>query len=246
MNKVALITGSSRGMGKAEAFEFAKNGYDVIINYVKSSAKAEEIKSEIEKEYGVKVLSIQADLAKEEDIKRLVDEAYKEFGHIDVLINNAGIAPYGPMEEKSISTFENTMKVNFYAPFLLTKLIAPKMMEQKYGKIVNISTIDVMKSYNAESAEYDASKAALINFTKTSALAYQPYVNVNCVCPGWIHTDMTEQNGEELNNFFLSKICKGRFGKPEEIAKVVRFLCSDDADFIDGEIICVDGGFKNI
>lgn len=246
MNKVALITGSSRGMGKAEAFEFAKNGYDVIINYVKSAQKAEEIKNEIEKEYGVKVISIQADLAKEEDIIKLVNEAYKEFGHIDVLVNNAGIAPYGPMEEKTIFTFENTMKINFYAPFLLTKLIAPKMMEQKYGKIVNISTIDVMKSYNAESAEYDASKAALISFTKTSALAYQPYVNVNCVCPGWIHTDMTEQNGEDLNNFFLSKIAKQRFGKPEEIAKVVRFLCSDDADYIDGEVICVDGGFKNI
>lgn len=120
------------------------------------------------------------------------------------------------------------------------------MIEQKYGKIVNISTIDVMKSYNPESMEYDASKAALINLTKTSALAYQPYVNVNCVCPGWIHTDMTEQNGKELHKFFISKICKGRFGEPEEVAKAVRFLCSDDADFIDGETICVDGGFKNI
>ena len=90
------------------------------------------------------------------------------------------------------------------------------------------------------------SKAALISLTKTSALAYQPYVNVNCVCPGWIETDMTEQNGAELNNFFLSKICKGRFGKPEEIAKVVRFLCSDEAEFIDGEVLCVDGGFKNL
>lgn len=138
------------------------------------------------------------------------------------------------------------MKVNLYAPFLLTKLIAPLMVKNKYGKIVNISTIDVMKSYNAESAEYDASKAALINLTKTSALAYQPYVNVNCVCPGWIHTDMTEQNGEEINKFFLSKICKGRFGEPEEIAKIVYFLCTDAAEFIDGETICVDGGFKNI
>ena len=138
------------------------------------------------------------------------------------------------------------MKVNLYAPFLLSNLIAPKMVQQKEGKIVNISTIDVMKSYNAESMEYDASKAALISLTKTLALQYQPYVNVNCVCPGWIETDMTKQNGEEINRFFLGKICKGRFGRPEEIAKVVRFLCSEDADFIDGEVLCVDGGFKNI
>ncbi len=246
MNKVVLITGSSRDMGKAEAFEFAQNGYDVIINYVNSESKAEEVKNEIEKMYNVKILKIKANLANENDIKNLVTKAYDEFGHIDVLVNNAGIAPYTPMAEKTISSFENTMMINFYAPVLLTNLIAPKMMEQKYGKIVNISTIDVMKSYNANSAEYDASKAALINFTKTSALAYQPYVNVNCVCPGWIHTDMTAQNGEELNDFFLSKICKHRFGKPEEIAKLVYFLASDDADFIDGETICADGGFKNI
>lgn len=142
--------------------------------------------------------------------------------------------------------FRRKIRVNCYAPFLLTKLIAPKMMEQKYWKIVNISTIDVMKSYNPESMEYDASKAALINLIKTSALAYQPYVNVDCVCPGWIHTDVTEQNGEEPNKFFIGKICKGRFGEPEEVAKVVRFLCSDDADFIDGEVLYVDGGFMNI
>ena len=194
----------------------------------------------------MKVLSVQADLSKEEDAIRLVETAYQEFGHIDALINNAGIGPYGPVDEKTIASFDEAMKVNLYASFLLTKLIAPKMMERKYGKIVNISTIDVMKTYNPESMEYDASKAALIILTKTSALAYQPYVNVNCVCPGWIETDMTEQNGAELNNFFLSKICKGRFGKPEEIAKVVRFLCSDEAEFIDGEVLCVDGGFKNL
>lgn len=133
MNKVVLITGSSRDMGKAEAFEFAQNGYDVIINYVNSESKAEEVKNEIEKMYNVKILKIKANLANENDIKNLVTKAYDEFGHIDVLVNNAGIAPYTPMAEKTISSFENTMMINFYAPVLLTNLIAPKMMEQKYG-----------------------------------------------------------------------------------------------------------------
>lgn len=246
MKKVALITGSSRGMGRAEAYEFAKNGYNIILNYIKSSEKADLIKKEIESLYKVKVLSIQADLSNEKDIRRLVEESYKQFGQIDVLVNNAGIAPYSSVENKSIESMEETMKVNLYAPFLLTQLIAPRMVNRKYGKIVNISTIDVMKTYNAESMEYDASKSALISLTKTSALAYAPYVNVNCVCPGWIHTDMTEQNGEDINNYFLKKICKERFGEPEEVAKLVRFLCSDDAEFIDGEVICIDGGFKNL
>lgn len=102
-----------------------------------------------------------------------------------------------------------------------------------------------MKFYNPESMQYDALKAALVNLTKTSALVCQPYVNANCECPGWIHTDMTEQNGEELNKFFISKICKGCFGEPEEVTKMVCFLCSDDADFIGGEVVCVDAGFKN-
>ena len=246
MNKVALVTGSSRGMGKAEIIEFAKRGYDVVINYVGSKDSAEELKQQVETEYKVKAIAIQADLSKEEDVRRLAKNALDNFGKVDVLVNNAGIAPYSSFKEKTIKSFEESMKVNFYAPFLLTQILGSVMMEKKYGKIINIGTIDVMKTFNPESAEYDAAKAALINLTKNSALEFQPYVNVNCICPGWINTDMNKDLPEEIVEFQKSRISKKRFGSPEEVAKVVAFLASDDAEFIDGEIIKVDGGYKLI
>ncbi len=244
MNKVALITGSSRGMGKAEAYEFASRGYDVIIHYGKSKEAANHIALDIHQIYGVKTQAIQADLTKEQEIKDLVEKAYQEFGKIDVLVNNAGIALYDDFNQKTIQGFEQSMQVNLYAPFLLTQLIGQKMVENKYGKIVNISSIDVMTTYNAESAEYDASKAALISLTKTSSLQLQPYVNVNCVCPGWVETDMNKDLPQELLDYQASKTCKGRMAKPEEVAKLVAFLASDDAEFIDGEVIKIDGGYK--
>lgn len=244
MPRTVLVTGSSRGMGRAEALEFAKKGYNVIIHYASKKEDADEVKAEIEKTYGAKVAVVQADLRKNEEIERLAEEALKAFGQVDVLVNNAGYAIYGPFEDKTIEGFEEMMQIHLYAPFLLTKLLAPKMAASKFGRIINIGTIDVMKTYNAESAEYDAAKAALISLTKTSSLAFQPYVNVNCVCPGWIWTDMTAANSKELNDYIVGRIAKGRFGHPEDIAKVVVFLASDDADYIDGNTICVDGGYK--
>lgn len=186
MNKNALITGSSRGIGKATALEFASRGYNVVINYVANSAAAEELKKTIESTYGVRAEIIQADLSKESDVRELAKKALELFGKIDVLVNNAGMALYGDFESKTIAGWEKSMQINLYAPFLLTQLLAPVMAENKYGKIVNISSIDVMTTYNAESAEYDVSKAALINLTKTTSLQFQPYVNVNCICPGWV------------------------------------------------------------
>lgn len=244
MNKVALITGASRGMGKAEAYEFASRGYDVIINFVNSKEQAEFIKSEIEQKYNIRACIIQADLYKEADVRKLVSKALCEFGKVDVLVNNAGIALYSDFNNKSIDSWEKSMQINVYAPFLLTQLLGAEMVKNKYGKIVNIATIDVMTTYNAESAEYDASKAALINLTKTSSLQLQPYVNVNCVCPGWVETDMNKNLPQELLDYQASKTCKGRMAKPEEVAKLVAFLASDDADFIDGEVIKIDGGYK--
>lgn len=243
-NATALVTGSSRGMGRAEAIQFAKDGYDVIIHYSSNKAKAEEVANSIREQYDVRAKTLQADLTKQENIERLAKEALEAFGHIDVLVNNAGYATYGDYADKTISSFENMMKIHLYAPFYLTKLLAPTMMERKYGRVINIGTIDVMKTYNAESAEYDAAKAALINLTKNMALAYQPYINVNCVCPGWMNTDMSKQNPKEVNDMIVGRICKGRFGEPEEVAKVVAFLASDAAEYIDGETICVDGGYK--
>lgn len=244
MNKTALITGSSRGMGEAEAYEFASRGYDVIVHYVNSKDKAEKISSELTEKYGIRSVAIKADLSNEDEVRNLAESALREFGKVDVLVNNAGMALYSDFEDKKIADFENSMKINFYAPFLLTQILGKEMMKNKYGKIINIATIDVMTTYNAESAEYDASKAALINLTKTSSLRFQPYVNVNCVCPGWVATDMNKDLPKELIDYQASKTCKGRMAKPEEVAKLVAFLASDDAEFIDGEVIKIDGGYK--
>lgn len=244
MNRVAMITGSSRGMGKAEAYEFASRGYDVIVHYVNSKEAEESIKADIEKKYGVRVFVIGADLMDENQTRKLAEEALKEFGKVDVLVNNAGMALYDDFARKTVHGFERSMQLNLYAPFLLTQILGEQMAKNKYGKIVNIATIDVMTTYNAESAEYDASKAALISLTKTSSLQFQPYVNVNCVCPGWVATDMNKELPQELLDYQISKTCKGRMAKPEEVAKLVAFLASDDAEFIDGEIIKIDGGYK--
>ena len=244
MNKVALVTGSSRGMGKAEAYEFASRGYDVIVHYVNSRDAAESVCEDIKERYGVRAAVIKADLSDEAEVRTLANEALQAFGRIDVLVNNAGMALYDDFANKTIQGFDDSMKINLYAPFLLTQLIGPEMMKNKYGKIINIATIDVMTTYNAESAEYDASKAALISLTKTSSLQFQPYVNVNCVCPGWVATDMNKDLPQELLDYQASKTCKGRMARPEEVAKLVAFLASDDAEFIDGEVIKIDGGYK--
>ena len=246
MNKVVLVTGSSRGMGKAEAYEFASKGYDVIIHYVNSEEAARKISEDISDKYGVKTAVIKADLTNENEVRTLAETALNTFGKVDVLINNAGMAIYNDFAEKKIDGFEQSMKINLYAPFLLTQILGAEMAKNRYGKIVNIATIDVMTTYNPESAEYDASKAALISLTKTSSLQFQPYVNVNCVCPGWVATDMNKDLPQELLDYQASKTCKGRMAKPEEVAKLVAFLASDDAEFIDGEVIKIDGGYKLI
>lgn len=244
MNRVAMITGSGRGMGKAEAYEFASRGYDVIIHYGNSKAAAEHIGEDIRNKYGVKTAVLKADLAKESETRELASQALAVFGKIDVLVNNAGIALYDEFDRKTVQGFEQSMQVNLYAPFLLTQILGAEMAKNKYGKIINIATIDVMTTYNAQCAEYDASKAALISLTKTSSLQFAPYVNVNCVCPGWVATDMNKDLPQELLNYQMSKTCKGRMAKPEEVAKLVAFLASDDAEFIDGEVIKIDGGYK--
>lgn len=244
MNKVALVTGSSRGMGKAEAYEFASRGYDVIVHYVNSRDAAESVCEDIKERYGVRAAVIKADLSDEAEVRTLANEALQAFDRIDVLVNNAGMALYDDFANKTIQGFDDSMKVNLYAPFLLTQIIGPEMVKNKYGKIINIATIDVMTTYNAESAEYDASKAALISLTKTSSLQFQPYVNVNCVCPGWVATDMNKDLPQDLLDYQASKTCKGRMARPEEVAKLVAFLASDDAEFIDGEVIKIDGGYK--
>lgn len=243
MNKVALITGGSRGIGKAISERFAKEGYDLIVNYKERINRAEELKNEIENKYNVNVMLVKADLSKEESIIEMVNEITKEYEKIDVLVNNAGIVIDKEFNDRTVKDWEETLKVNLIAPFVLTKLIGKKMFEKKDGAIINISSTNGINTYYPSSVDYDASKSGLISLTYDSAVEYSPYVRVNCVAPGWVNTEMNKELEEDFIKEETEKILVKRFAEPEEIANVVYFLASDEASFINSEVIKVDGGW---
>ncbi len=242
MNQIVLITGGTRGIGEAIVKEFAKQGYNIVINYVKSTEKAKKLKEELEKTYNVKVLTIRANLSNESEIKRLVDESINKFGRIDVLVNNAGIVIDKEFEDRTVEDFRKTLEINLIAPFLLTKLIGKEMLKQKSGSIINISSTNGIDTYYPTSVDYDASKSALINLTYNSAVQFSPYVRVNCIAPGWVNTEMNKELPEDFIKDETDKILLKRFAEPEEIAKVVTFLASKEASFINSTVIKVDGG----
>ena len=243
MNKNVLITGGTRGIGEAISREFAKKGYNLIINYIKSKEKAEKLKNELEEKYNIEVLTVQADLADEKEIKNMVDIALNKFGKIDVLVNNAGIIIDKEFEEKTIEDWKQTLNINLIAPFILTKLIGKEMVKNKSGAIINISSINGINTYHPSSVDYDASKSGLISLTFDSAVEFSPYVRVNCIAPGWVDTEMNKDLSEDYVKEEIERILVRRFGRPEEIAKVATFLASDDVSFINCTVIKVDGGW---
>lgn len=243
MEKVCLVTGSQRGIGKATIIEFASKGYNVVIDYYEEEKKALELKSYIEKEYNIKVLLVKADIRNEEEIKQMVESIINEFGRIDVLVNNAGIALDKEFEDRTVEDWYNTLSTNLIGPFLVSKYVGAEMMKVKNGKIVNVSSTNGINAFFPTSIDYDASKAGIINLTHNLALKFAPYINVNSVAPGWVNTDMNKDLPEELVSEETDKIYLKRFADPEEIAKVIYFLASDDARYINGEIIKVDGGY---
>ena len=245
-NKVALITGSSRGIGRATAYEFARQGYDVIINYRTNKKPAEDLIRRINADFDVKTALFCADVSDENSIKLMVDEIKKDFGRIDVLVNNAGIAIDCDYKDKTVDNFIKTLKVNLIGPFIVAKYVAPIMQEQKAGKIINVSSNNATTCFYPTSADYDASKAALDNLTKNMAIEYAPYINVNAVAPGWVNTDMNKDifADDEIKRLECERVLKKRFAEPEEIAKIIAFLASQDADYINGTVITVDGGMR--
>ena len=243
MNKNVLITGGTRGIGEAISREFAKKGYNLIINYVNSKEKAEKLKNELEEKYNINVLTVQADLADEKAIKNMVDKAIDKFSKIDVLVNNAGIIIDKEFEEKTIEDWKQTLNINLIAPFILTKLIGKEMVKNKSGAIINISSINGINTYHPSSVDYDASKSGLISLTFDSAVEFSPYVRVNCIAPGWVDTEMNKELSEDYVKEEIERILVKRFAEPEEIAKVATFLASDDASFINSTVIKVDGGW---
>lgn len=243
MNKVAFITGGSRGIGKAISERFAKEGYNIVINFKENINRAEKLKIELESKYNVEVMLVKADLSDENSIIQMVDKIIDKYKKIDVLVNIAGIVIDKEFDERTVKDWTETIKVNLIAPFLLTKLIGSKMFEEKSGTIINISSTNGINTYYPSSVDYDASKSGLISLTYDSAVQYAPYVRVNCVAPGWVNTEMNMDLEEDFVKDETEKILVRRFGEPKEIANVVYFLASKEASFINSEVIKVDGGW---
>lgn len=242
-DRVAIVTGSTRGMGRAIAEEFARNGAKVIINYVNSDDIATNIVSELTNE-GLEVDKFKADVSKEEDIKALIDFTLKRFGGIDIVVNNAGIVSDKEWNEKTADDWNRLLNTNLIGSFLLSRYAAEYLKKSKSGRVINITSTNANNTYSPYSMDYDATKAGLITLTKNLAVALAPNVLVNAISPGWIDTDMNKELPEEYIEAEKQKIFVKRLGQPEEIAKVALFLASDDASFVNGSIIDVDGGYQ--
>ncbi len=243
MNKSVLVTGGTRGIGEAISREFAEKGYDIIINFVNSEEKANNLKIELEEKFNIKVLPIKADLSNEEECKKLVKRSLDEFGKIDILVNNAGIVSDKEFEDITAEDWKQTLNVNLIAPFILTKLVGKEMLKQQSGAIINISSTNGLNTYYPTSVDYDASKSGIISLTYDSAVQFAPFVRVNAIAPGWVNTEMNKELPEDFVKNETERILVKRFGEPKEIAKVVTFLASNDASFINSTVIKVDGGW---
>lgn len=241
MSKTALITGASRGIGAAIAKRLAKDGYNIVINYRNSVEEAMRLENVLNG-FGVKTLTWKADVSDFEQCKVMVNAAVEEFGGIDVLVNNAGITRDGLLVRMSEEQFDQVIEGNLKSTFNLTRLAGEKMFRAKSGKIINISSI-VGISGNAGQVNYAASKAGIIGMTKAAARELGPRgITVNAIAPGFIETDMTAELPGAAKSAMQENILLKRAGKPEDIAGAVAFLASEDADYITGQVLVVDGG----
>lgn len=242
MNKTVLITGASRGIGRETAILFAKNNYNVVINYLNNKSLANSLKESLEARYNIKVLTIKADISNEEEVQAMVADAIEEFKKIDVLVNNASIAKDNILELKTKEEFASVININLVGTFLVTKEVSKYMKEERDGAIINVSSTNAIDSYYPYSMDYDASKAGVISLTMNFAVELSPYIRVNAVAPGWVNTDMNKEIDINYKKDLEEKILLNRFAEPTEVAKVIYFLASDDASYINGEVIKIDGG----
>ena len=240
---VAIVTGSGRGIGRSIALELASAGAKVVVNYAGRSDKAEET-VELIRQAGGESLAVQADVSQEADVKRLIQTTLDHYGKIDILVNNAGITRDTLLLRMKETEWDAVLDTNLKGVFLCTKAVSKGMLKQRSGVVVNISSV-VGLSGNAGQANYAAAKAGVIGFSKSVAKEFASRgVRVNVVAPGYISTDMTETLPEGVRNEILSGIPLGRIGRPEDVAKVVRFLVSPEASYITGQTVCVDGGME--
>lgn len=240
MNKVVLVTGASRGIGATIALKFASKGDNVILNYCNSKDEVDELNRMILEKYNVKTLIIKTDVSNEQSVKNMIEQVVNIFGHIDVLVCNAGIAYDSLIEDKTVDNFNQILNVNLIGAFICARECAKVMPEG--SSIINISSTNGIDTYYPYSLDYDASKAGLISLTHNLAVAYSPKIRVNSVAPGWVNTEMNK----ELDKDYIAEECKkillGRFANPSEIANVVYFLASEEASYINGTTVRVDGG----
>ena len=241
-NKVVLVTGSSIGLGASIIEKFAKEGYNTIINYVTHEKEAFELKTKIEKQYHIKSLVIKCDITNENEIKEMFNKIINEFGTIDVLVNNAGIAIDSTFKDKTKESFMKILEVNLVGMFLVSRIFGDFMFNNKKGTIINISSTNAIDTYYEYSLDYDASKAGVINLTHNLSSHYAPFIRVNSICPGWINTPMNKEINTEERIEYCKNIKLKRFAEPCEIANIVYFVSSDEASYINDSIIRVDGG----
>lgn len=241
MNKVAFITGSTRGIGRQIAITLAKEGFDIAINYRKENEDLIETKKLVEAQ-NVKCFTVQGDVSSFEDSERMVKDIIEEFNHIDILVNNAGITKDMLLMRMKKEDFESVIGVNLVGTFNITKNVIPYMMKNRSGRIINVSSV-VGISGNAGQTNYSASKAGIIGFTKSLAKEVgSRNILVNAVAPGFIETQMTDVLKEEVKEEISKTIPLKRMGTVEDVANVVKFLASKDSSYITGQVINIDGG----
>lgn len=239
--KTAVVTGASRGIGKAIALKLAKQGANVVVNYVHSEQEGTKLVQEIT-DLGVRALAVKADVSVFNEAAHLISRAKEEFGSVDILVNNAGITRDGLIMRMSEEDFNRVLQVNLNGVFNCTRHAVPLMVKQRSGRIINITSVVGILG-NAGQVNYAAAKAGIIGLTKSVAKEVgSRNITVNAVAPGFIETDMTAGLSDKTKETYTESIALKRLGKPENVADVVIFLASDTGEYITGQVICVDGG----
>ncbi|EST13095.1 3-oxoacyl-[acyl-carrier-protein] reductase [Sporolactobacillus laevolacticus] len=239
--KVALVTGASRGIGRAIAIALAKQGASIIVNYSGNKARAEETAADI-RAAGAEALVWQSDISDEQSVQDMVKQSVDHFGHLDIVVNNAGITRDGLLMRMKETDWDAVLNTNLKGVFLVTKAALRPMMRQKQGRIINIASVVGILG-NPGQANYVAAKAGLIGLTKATAREVASRgITVNAVAPGFIVTEMTDQLPEDVKEKMLSEIPLGKLGTPENVADVVSFLASDESRYMTGQTLSVDGG----
>ncbi|MFN3478072.1 MAG: 3-oxoacyl-[acyl-carrier-protein] reductase [bacterium] len=241
-NKNALITGASRGIGKAIAIKMAQAGANIVINYKSSKNEAEVLANNLSKNYGVKALAIQSDVSNIEEVKKMKELILNQLGPISILVNNAGVTQDKLLRNMTPDMWDYVIKSNLYSVYNTCSVFIDDMINYRWGRIINISSIVALMGSTGQ-ANYAASKSALIGFTKSIAREYaKRNITANVVCPGYIETDMTEKLAPKIKETIINSIAVGRPGNPEEVANLVVFFASDLASYITGEVINISGG----